>query len=111
MGISSSSPKGVNDFCAGVAEMAYAPDLESGGAPSKVAPCGFDPRPRHFSFYFMGKPRHTEGVPRPGNNVKIPLPFREALRGLLKVKPTDDMPRPGAHPTAPKKKRTTKHKG
>jgi hypothetical protein len=47
-------------------------------------------------------------MPRPGNNVKIPLPFKDAVRGLLKVKPTADMPRPGANPT--KAKRATKPK-
>jgi hypothetical protein len=36
---------------------------------------------------------------RPGNNVKIPLSTDKAIGLLLRVKPTDDMPRPGAHPT------------
>jgi hypothetical protein len=44
-------------------------------------------------------------VPRPGNTVHIPLPEEKAIRLLLKVKPTADMPRPGANPTGPKKKR------
>jgi hypothetical protein len=51
-------------------------------------------------------------VPHPGHKVHIPLPFEDAVRGLLKVKPTKDMPRPGANPTKPKKdgksKRATK---
>jgi hypothetical protein len=34
-------------------------------------------------------------VPRTADNVHIPLEEREALRLLLKVKPTADMPRPG----------------
>jgi hypothetical protein len=34
---------------------------------------------------------------RPGDNVHIPLEESEALRLLLKVKPTVGMPRPGAH--------------
>ena len=36
-------------------------------------------------------------MPRPGDNVHIPLEESEALRLLLKVKPTTDMPRPGKH--------------
>lgn len=39
---------------------------------------------------------HTKGVPRTGDNIRIPLSEDEALRALLKVKPTADMPRPGA---------------
>jgi hypothetical protein len=42
-----------------------------------------------------------------GENPKIPLPFDEAMRGLLKVKPTKDVPRPGATG----KKRKPKKKG
>jgi len=30
---------------------------------------------------------------KPGNNLRIPLPEKEALSLLLKVKPTADMPR------------------
>jgi hypothetical protein len=44
----------------------------------------------------MSKPRHTEDVRRPGNKIHIPLETDEALRLALKVKPTKDMPRPGA---------------
>jgi hypothetical protein len=40
-----------------------------------------------------------------GDNIHIPLTEREALAGLLKVKPTANMPRPGAQATGPKKKR------
>jgi hypothetical protein len=41
------------------------------------------------------------------NNIHIPLPEEEALRLAFKVKPTKDMPRPGANPQkkAVKKKR------
>ena len=35
--------------------------------------------------------------------IRIPLPEKEALSLLFKVKPTADMPRPGANPTEPKK--------
>jgi hypothetical protein len=38
-------------------------------------------------------------VPRTGDNVHIPLAPDEALGLLLKVKPTAEMPRPGAKPT------------
>jgi hypothetical protein len=49
-------------------------------------------------------------MPRPGDNVHIPLPEAEALRLLLKVKPTDQMPRPGANPMKAKRKRAKKAK-
>jgi hypothetical protein len=39
----------------------------------------------------------------PGNKIHIPLKTDEALRLALQVKPTADMPRPGAHPTKAKK--------
>ena len=32
-------------------------------------------------------------MPKPGNRIRIPLPKKEALSLLLKVKPTADMPR------------------
>jgi hypothetical protein len=53
-------------------------------------------------------------MPRPGDNVHIPLPESEALRLLLQVKPTGDMPRPGTHATAAKKtikKKTSRRNG
>ncbi|MGA3324633.1 MAG: hypothetical protein ABSF45_09170 [Terriglobia bacterium] len=37
-------------------------------------------------------------MPKPGNKIRIPLPEKEALSLLLKVKPTADMPRQGAQP-------------
>ena len=36
---------------------------------------------------------------RPGNNVHIPLSTDKAIGLLLRVRPSKDMPRPGAHPT------------
>lgn len=42
---------------------------------------------------------------KPGDLIRIPLPEKQALSLLLKVKPTADMPRPGAHPGKPKRKR------
>ena len=39
-----------------------------------------------------------------GNKIRIPLPEKQALSLLLKVKPTADMPRQGAHPSKRKKK-------
>ena len=50
---------------------------------------------------------HNKGVPKPGDNVRIPLPEREALAALLKVKPDATMPRPSTH--KPAKKRKEKH--
>jgi hypothetical protein len=47
-------------------------------------------------------------VPHPGDNVRIPLNEREALRLMLQVKPTAEMPRPGANPMKTKKKPTKK---
>ena len=35
-------------------------------------------------------------MPKPGNTIHIPLKESDALRGLMKVKPTADMHRPGA---------------
>ena len=43
-----------------------------------------------------------KSVPRPGDNIHIPLAEREALAALLAVKPTADMPRPGASRTRAK---------
>lgn len=43
--------------------------------------------------------------------IHIPLPEQEALAGLLAVKPTKDMPRPGANPTAAKKKPAKQKRG
>jgi hypothetical protein len=37
------------------------------------------------------------------SKLRIPLKERDALAGLLAVKPTADMPRPGANPTQKKK--------
>jgi hypothetical protein len=42
-------------------------------------------------------------VAKPGGAMKIPLSETEALAGLLAVKPTANMPRPGANPTGKKK--------
>ena len=42
----------------------------------------------------MAKTSDTKDVPHPGNKIHIPLKTDDALRGLLKVKPTADMPRP-----------------
>ena len=50
---------------------------------------------------------HNGNVPKPGDMIKIPLGEREALAALLKVKPTDSMPRPSTH--KPAKKRKAKH--
>ena len=47
-------------------------------------------------------------MPKSGNKIHIPLPEKEALSLLLKVKPTVDMPRPGAQGS--KSKKSTKHK-
>jgi hypothetical protein len=43
-----------------------------------------------------------------GNNIHIPLRDDDALRLLLKVKPTAEMPRPGANPTGKKRAAKTK---
>jgi hypothetical protein len=49
--------------------------------------------------------RRTNGVimPKPGDKIHIPISERDALAGLLAVKPTAEMPRPGANPTGKKK--------
>jgi hypothetical protein len=53
----------------------------------------------------MKKQVHNRDVPRTKDNIHIPLTTDEALAALLQVKPTKDMPRPGAtkKKTAPKK--------
>jgi hypothetical protein len=38
-----------------------------------------------------------------GENIHIPLPEKEALQLLFKVKPTADMPRPGANSSGKKR--------
>ena len=40
---------------------------------------------------------------KPGDNIHIPLPAKEAIRLAMKVKPDHTMPRPGANPTGKKK--------
>lgn len=45
------------------------------------------------------------------SNIRIPLPENEALRLLGKVKPTAEMPRPGAQATKAKPKRKRGKKG
>jgi hypothetical protein len=41
-------------------------------------------------------------VARPGNTVHVPLKTDDFVSLLVRVKPTADMPRPGAHPTKSK---------
>jgi hypothetical protein len=45
---------------------------------------------------------------RAGDNIHIPLREGDAVRALLMVKPTADMPRPGAQATKAKTKRPSK---
>jgi hypothetical protein len=45
---------------------------------------------------------------KPGNNVLIPLPEKQALDLLMKVKPTADMPRQGGQSAKPKKAKRLK---
>lgn len=50
-------------------------------------------------------------MPKPGNQIHIPLPEHDAIAGLLRVKPTASMPRPGAAQTAKgKRKKNSKAK-
>jgi hypothetical protein len=53
---------------------------------------------------------HNGIVAKPATNIHIPLPTDTAIRLLGKVKPTKDMPRPGAQATKakPKSKRGKK---
>jgi hypothetical protein len=50
-------------------------------------------------------------MPHPGNKIHIPLSEREAVRLLGKVKPTAEMPRPGAQAKKPKKRSAKKQPG
>jgi hypothetical protein len=58
----------------------------------------------------MTKTRNTRDVAHPGNKIHIPLDEKTAVIGLFKVKPTKDMPRPGATEKA-HKKRARKKRG
>jgi hypothetical protein len=49
-------------------------------------------------------------VAKPGDSIYIPLPEADAVRALLKVKPTADMPRPGAQATKAKRSPTKKRR-
>lgn len=89
---------------AGVAESVDASNLELAALRSVRVRI---PSPA-FSLKYMSKTRDTEGVARPGNKIRIPLKENEALEALLQVKPTKDMPRPGANPSKPKRKRASK---
>jgi hypothetical protein len=42
---------------------------------------------------------------RPGDTIHIPLKTEDAILAFMKVKPTADMPRPGANPMKAKRKR------
>jgi hypothetical protein len=50
-------------------------------------------------------------MPKPGNEIRIPLPEKEAVDLLLKVRPTAEMPRPGAQPSKPKRSKKSKKHG
>ena len=45
---------------------------------------------------------------RTADNIRIPIPEEAAIRAFFKVKPTADMPRPGAHPKKKRAKRKAK---
>ena len=63
-------------------------------------------KPRPCAGLFVSASIVTKSrMARPGNNIHIPLSTDKAIGLLLRVKPTDAMPRPGAHPT---KSRMTK---
>ena len=42
-------------------------------------------------------------MPKPGDTIHIPLSFEQTIGAVLKVKPTADMPRPGAQAVKAKK--------
>ena len=46
-------------------------------------------------------------MPRTGDTIHIPLKPKEAIADLMKVKPTDDMPRLGSFKAGKKAKRKT----
>lgn len=49
-------------------------------------------------------------MPKPGDTIHIPLTEDRAVALLGRVKPTADMPRPGAHPTKAKRKQRASRK-
>jgi hypothetical protein len=95
-----------------VAKSEDALDLESSGSPfAGQAPCGFKSRQPHTHLSAKG---HTmKRMSRAGDPISIPLDFDTAMSGLMKVKPTEDMPRsdykkPTAKKKAARKKRAAK---
>lgn len=93
-----------------MAELEDAPDLESGGKALRSSRAGSNPAYRIQQFECTAKERKMSRVPRTADNIHIPLKTNEAISLLLRVKPTADMPRPGANPTKAKKKRAKKAK-
>lgn len=49
-------------------------------------------------------------VSRTADNIRIPLKEEDAIRAFFKVKPTAEMPRPGANPMKAKRKLAKKTK-
>jgi hypothetical protein len=73
------------------------------------------PRPRAGLFVYdwlqiLRHQEHTIPMAKPGDILRIPLQETEFLSGLMKVKPTSEMPRPGAHPTIQKTRKRRKPK-
>lgn len=96
---------------AGVAELVDAPNLELAALDKRA---GSNPAPgiqhNHYtSVSRVMKSGDTRGVPRPGDKIHIPLKTDDALRVLLKVKPTKDMPRPGAQKVGQRKQHWVKN--
>ncbi len=49
-------------------------------------------------------------MPRPDDAIHIPLKTEDAILAFIKVKPTDEMRRPGANPMKAERKRAKKAK-
>lgn len=49
-------------------------------------------------------------MPRPGDTLHVPMKEAEFLSGLMKVKPTVEMPRPGTNSTLPNGRKRRKPK-
>ena len=54
---------------------------------------------------------HCSDMARQGDTIHIPLSEARSVALLGKVKPTEDMPRPGAHATKAKRKKRAKPAG
>jgi hypothetical protein len=61
--------------------------------------------------WFAALGQRRGAMPKPGNKIHIPPPQKQAVDPLLKVKPTPEMPKPGAQAGKPKTSKKSKKGG